>query len=587
MFREGAIFPPLPTVTRGRCCKIDCTSGDELILSYCNGSNVLVRNLSNNELILFDGHKSTQVQVAKFSPCQKVVASGDSQGNLLIWDIERVSGKKQGNAVLLNQKLWPGPINDVGWSSDGKFLFIVGADSILWNVEKQTRSGKVNIHTRPINSVSWRMGEACTGSDDFSVALFSGSPMGLQKTLNDHSNFVQQVAFSPSGKRLVSVGSDKKIVVHNFDDKSGISDNAVKLEACHEGSIFGVAWIDDDSLVTCSADKTIKFWQLQEDKICLETQLVLEHQILGLTMNHKNKKCIFISLEPSLTIVNCKTRQIEEVIHGHTTGVTQLFSQQNHIYSLDKEGWLCEDMSKRMMQLEDNSFICMNNSNIASLAYGKLVFLSNGKQIRSVEGVNSICSYQSRVWYVSSAKAVLQCCNFDTFEEGIVHSIKEEISQMACNEAIIFLYAPKKSSILVFDVEKGLKYSCSVKSVVTCFSISPDSLKVAIGYQNGLIQVFGIRGDKLDPVVDYEWSAHCAIVNQIYWIDNHKLLSCSLDKCIIEWSLNNKLKWKIHRGAHFASINSLCPSTSKSTDKNISFLSASSDGCIKEWKETE
>ena len=432
MCKQLKVFPPLPTVTRGRCCKIDCFNGEEIILAYCNSSNVFIRNLNKKESIVFSEHRSN-VLVARFSPCGTMMASGDAQGNLFIWDVEKTA-TKQGKPVILNQKLWSGQIYDIAWKDDGNSVFVVGSGSIVLDIKRQVAIGSVNIHSRPVNCVSWKPGtnEACTGSDDYSVALFAGAPITFHKTLNVHTNFVQQVAFSPSGDKLVSVGSDKKIVVHNLNSKNGEPSNApISQTSCHEGTVFGVAWIDENQFLTCSADKSIKFWSLKEDRINLETKLDLDTQILGLVMHPKSNKCILVTLNSTLVVVDVKGFKIDYEITGHTTSLTQMFFHQNHLYSLDKDGWLCEDGDKRIIQLEEYSYVCMNEFNIASLLSDNLVLYSKLKKIKQIGEVGSISHYKSDLWIFSNTKNALQCINFDTFEQKNSHSIKEQAHIMA------------------------------------------------------------------------------------------------------------------------------------------------------------
>jgi WD40 repeat protein len=83
------------------------------------------------------------------------------------------------------------------------FLFDIGSSA-----------GEISGHSKVVNSVSIRQQRpfrAATGSDDFTVVFYHGTPYKYNLTIKDHTSFVQGVKFSPNGDTLVTVGSDKKV----------------------------------------------------------------------------------------------------------------------------------------------------------------------------------------------------------------------------------------------------------------------------------------------------------------------------------------------------------------------------------------
>ena len=58
-------------------------------------------------------------------------------------------------------------------------------------------------HTRPFRAV--------TGADDNSLVFSNGVPFVFNKTIHDHTRFVQEVKFSHNGDMFASVGSDGKV----------------------------------------------------------------------------------------------------------------------------------------------------------------------------------------------------------------------------------------------------------------------------------------------------------------------------------------------------------------------------------------
>jgi WD repeat-containing protein 1 (actin-interacting protein 1) len=65
-----------------------------------------------------------------------------------------------------------------------------------------------------INSVDMKQGRpfrAVTCSDDMTVNFYHGVPFKYNKSINDHSRFVQCVRFAPNGSSFVSAGMDSKV----------------------------------------------------------------------------------------------------------------------------------------------------------------------------------------------------------------------------------------------------------------------------------------------------------------------------------------------------------------------------------------
>jgi len=69
-------------------------------------------------------------------------------------------------------------------------------------------------HSKAINTVAIRQSRpfrAVTGGDDNSLVFSNGVPFVYNKTLQDHTRFVQEVKFSNNGDMFASVGADGKV----------------------------------------------------------------------------------------------------------------------------------------------------------------------------------------------------------------------------------------------------------------------------------------------------------------------------------------------------------------------------------------
>jgi len=127
--------------------------------------------------------------------------------------------------------------------------------------------GEIIGHNKVINACAIRNQRpfrAATCSDDMTVNFYHGPPYKWQKSMTDHTRFVQCVRFSPDGQFVISVGSDAKIFL--YDGSTG--DKIAEItDGAHAGGIFSMSWSPDSKqFMTSSADMTVKIWDLAERK---------------------------------------------------------------------------------------------------------------------------------------------------------------------------------------------------------------------------------------------------------------------------------------------------------------------------------
>eukprot|EP01031_Cornospumella_fuschlensis_P041114 gene41114-50160_t len=75
-------------------------------------------------------------------------------------------------------------------------------------------------------------------------------------TLAGHEAAVYTLAFDPTGEHLATAGMDKRIFLW---DVFGNNQNYNVLSG-HKNAILELKWRSDNTLLTCSADKTVALW---------------------------------------------------------------------------------------------------------------------------------------------------------------------------------------------------------------------------------------------------------------------------------------------------------------------------------------
>jgi len=570
-------YAPSPAITRGKPLHLgnDPKNGKNIL--YCTGNGVVIRNLTNPiESELYMEH-SYQTTVARYSPTGFYIASADVSGRVRIWDTINKE-----HILKIELQIISGPIYDLQWSDDSKRIVAVGegrekyAVAFMWDTGSSV--GDLSGHGKAIQSCDIRQVRpyrVATGSEDFTVNWFEGPPFKFNKTIKDHTRFVNCVRFSPDGNKLITVGSDK--CGFFYDGKTGEKVGELSSSNGHGGGIYSVAWSKDSKQVlSASADKTAKLWNADNGE-CVTTFHVsdnpqTDHQLLSALWQGDN--LITVGLNSDIYFHDpANPKAPKKVIKGHNKSVGCV------AYDFSSSTLFTGDFTARIIGWN------MNNADTFEFdgkGHSNKIFrlLVQGDKLISSAMDDSI-----RITSIKDRQYSGDCVSFDSSPEDIAIGKKDKS---------LILVVLRDSIVIIRNGKIASKTAASYEPSAVALSV--DETQIAVGGKDKNIHLYSLSGDKLTegpvlqghrgPLTTLEyspnghlasadanrdifvwdvakkellvkgWQFHNARVNRVTWApDGVHLASASLDGCLFIWDSKNPEKRISVKDAHKGGVN--------------------------------
>ena len=315
-------IPPLPTTRRGYGIQLNILPKDERLL-YCNGRVVVLRSLTHpSDCLLFTEHKAN-VTVATPSPSQTWVASGDDEGNVLIWAYPSLKLKAQYKVGK--------SITDIDWDESSTRLICAGDGAQKAKVisyDSGNSLGEISMHNLPIISCSYRKQRpfrVATASEDLTVNLYEGPPFKYKESHRRHARYPNVVRYSPDGNLLISAGADSKLVV--YDGKTGevVREVDEGVEGGHKAAIYALAWSPDSKqVVTAAGNRQCKVWDVAEGKVITTITFGSAIDDMQVGVAWSKGHLISVSLSGAINYLDLSSPTPIRTLHGHQTTIQSM-----------------------------------------------------------------------------------------------------------------------------------------------------------------------------------------------------------------------------------------------------------------------
>ncbi len=211
----------------------------------------------------FDGHTASVTSVS-FSPDGQMLLSGSKDGTVRLWDVATSTETRQ---FAPDIRAWT-EIHSVTFSPDGTTILVGMDDGIIrqWNVFTGELLRQYAGHEGSVTSLAFSPdGQAyLSGSTDQSLRLWDVASGEERQRFDGHTAQVNNVAFSYDGSLVASAGDDQTIRLWNIT-----TGEEVQRLTGHTGAVTQVVFrpTGDDStaipataLLSSSMDGTISMW---------------------------------------------------------------------------------------------------------------------------------------------------------------------------------------------------------------------------------------------------------------------------------------------------------------------------------------
>ncbi|NET26804.1 DnaJ domain-containing protein [Okeania sp. SIO1I7] len=246
---------------------------------------------------------------------------------------------------------------------------------LIWKCTRVIKAHTASIHALAISADNQTF---ATASSDCSVSLWNFKTGKRLYTFFGYSQEVQTVALNPKTPIVVSGDFEGKITTYNIDTKQHCHTFfAPNSPTSHGDSIFAVAISSDGkNVVSGSADRTIRLWQLETGKL---KRIFNGHQdkVWAVALSSDGKTMASGSADKTIRLWNINSYQPPRILQQHSGWVTSLvFHPTGKILASGST-----DFTVKLWNLETDCLVCTlvgHSEPIFSIAIS-----GNGKMLAS------------------------------------------------------------------------------------------------------------------------------------------------------------------------------------------------------------
>lgn len=568
-----SVYPPQPSTERARRTPLTYDAKNNLI-AYGSGKLAVVRSVETpGTAHLVYGEHLSPVTTLSFSPSGFYVASGDSSGQVRVWNTTGDETVTKGPYQATSGKL-----NGIAWCSESSRILAVGDGKERFGhgftADSGNTIGEISGHSAEINAVAIKPNRpmrAVTVGEDGNTVFYEGPPFRFSRSVSKHTNSVSDVAFSPDGSYFVTGGCDRKLGL--YDGKSG--DFLKWLEANHEGMILSVAFASPSTVLSASADCSVRLTDINENKLLKTWQLPkdLQNQQTGVVGAGEDLS-ISVGLNGDLYYWKQSSDKPVRVVQGHQKQVTALaLNSSKALHSGSIDGSIV-DWSPKLGGVR----LDVHHEGPVSGLVGDLWSAGWDSKIHKIDGSETLQTKQQPLGVAYLDKFTLTVSDQSLELVGTDKSVELDrgTSLHAVGDLVAVGYGIYCALYSLPNLELVHKFDAR-QAEVSAVQISPDNKLLAVGDSSGKILLYSTLDFSL---VTSRWTFHTSRVTSIRWTeDSKRVVTGALDTNIFIFNVERPGRAIKHLGAHKDGVTQV-------VWEGENIVSGGADGSVKRWTVT-
>ncbi|KAF8383893.1 hypothetical protein PRIPAC_73035, partial [Pristionchus pacificus] len=577
---HSTTFPPSPRAYRGVPSKIAASPKGDLLVYPSAHVVTLLRAADLSAVHIFRDHRF-ETSAVRFSPNGELVASGDREGEVFVWQTFPPFEMKY---CLKNCTI--GEVADIAWSPDGAKLAVVGNGGSASYLELKTGSSGADLtcHNRRIESIAIHPNEKkkriLMASHDSRVSVFDNSKGGYRPKyshlLTPHTKEVYSVCYNMDGEIFASGGADGRLFMYCEASQSGTEarDNVrtitsivfMPLPPLDEGDVVNVEDVDRQEVVVyASTDGAVRAitWDKNACVDACDMDDLWENETVGVQR-------LGLAASPStgnVFVVNSNGR-LDQLRVTDGSLVKSAFGHKSHLKAIDidlatgvtvtgdNNGGLCIDIGNGVECFGDAKNVAVRGLSILSNdGEGAVICLrlDNRMEVLSLlDGcvLSSTC-LPSEPLAISRGKdkvAILchkHCLLVDTKSKHILEQEEltgfDPVSVAMAPNGLELAIGDTSGVVHIYDItdwELKVKHTLKLRGAlwaINAMEYSRNGLYLAVADGSRYVSVYS--RDDWTLLVD-DWRMHNASMKTVGWSpDGMTLATGAVDRSMIVWRL--------------------------------------------------